>query len=592
MSQETRSCQNCKNTFTIEDEDFAYYEKVNVPAPTWCPECRLIRRMATSNLKNLYPDTCDLCGKKMLSMYSPDKPFKVYCNTCWWSDKWDATTYEREYDFNKTFFEQYYELQLQVPQMALSVNTPTVENSDFCNGAGYIKNCYWVFFADYSQDCFYSDYIVKMKDSFECLRSRDSELCFQCTNVTNSYGTFYSVDCDNCTNVMFSIDCIGCQDCFGCAGLRKKQFCIFNKQYSEKEYKEKIAELQPSSYKKLQELKEQAHQTWLSVPRKFMHGTRNQDVTGDYVSSSKNVKNGFFITEAEDCKYCAMAYLDVKDCFDYASWGDGVSLIYDSFGVGHRSTNVQFSYNAWESLSEIFYSTYCFSSSNLFGCAGLSKKQYYILNKQYSKEDYESMVQKIRTQMNEKPYKDSKGRTYTFGEFFPIEFNLHNYNESFAQEFFPKKKEEVEKLGWPWHDFASKNFQVTMQPEVLPDNVSDAPETITKEIIGCAHAGKCNDQCTTAFKIIPQELSFYKKHGMALPRLCPNCRLQERRAQLQPMKLWSRTCACKGTKAGTHNNTEKHFHGEDACPNTFETSYSPERKEIVYCEECYRSEMA
>jgi hypothetical protein len=315
-------------------------------------------------------------------------------------------------------------------------------------------------------------------------------------------------------------------------------------------------------------------------------------VTGDYISNSKNVTKSFFITEAEDCKYCGVVYLDVKDSYDYTSWGDGVSLIYDSFGVGHRSNNIQFSYNAWESLSEVLYSTYCFSSSNLFGCAGLSKKQYCILNKQYTKEEYESLLEKIKKHMNEKPYKDTKGRTYTFGEFFPPELNLHDYNESFAQEFFPKTREEVTNLGWKWYEFPLKNFNVTIQPADLPDNVQDAPETLTKEIIGCEHTGKCQDQCTTAFKMIPQELAFYKKHGIALPRLCPNCRLQERRVQLQPMKLWERTCACQGTNAGSYHNTQQHFHGEKPCTNKFETTFAPNRKETVYCEQCYQSEVA
>lgn len=36
---ETKTCQNCKTRFTIEPEDFVFYEKIGVPAPTFCPEC-------------------------------------------------------------------------------------------------------------------------------------------------------------------------------------------------------------------------------------------------------------------------------------------------------------------------------------------------------------------------------------------------------------------------------------------------------------------------------------------------------------------------------------------------------------------------
>jgi hypothetical protein len=38
-------------------------------------------------------------------------------------------------------------------------------------------------------------------------------------------------------------------------------------------------------------------------------------------------------------------------------------------------------------------------------------------------------------------------------------------------------------------------------------------------------------------------------------------------------------------------NTIAHFHGNEPCPNEFETSYAPERQEIVYCENCYNAEI-
>ncbi len=41
---ENKICQNCQKDFKIESEDFNFYEKIKVPTPTWCPECRMIRR--------------------------------------------------------------------------------------------------------------------------------------------------------------------------------------------------------------------------------------------------------------------------------------------------------------------------------------------------------------------------------------------------------------------------------------------------------------------------------------------------------------------------------------------------------------------
>lgn len=32
---ETKICQNCKKDFTIDPEDFKFYEKIKVPSPTF-----------------------------------------------------------------------------------------------------------------------------------------------------------------------------------------------------------------------------------------------------------------------------------------------------------------------------------------------------------------------------------------------------------------------------------------------------------------------------------------------------------------------------------------------------------------------------
>jgi tRNA(Ile)-lysidine synthase TilS/MesJ len=49
MKPETKNCQNCKKDFVIEQEDFNFYERIKVPPPTWCSQCRTIRRFVCSN---------------------------------------------------------------------------------------------------------------------------------------------------------------------------------------------------------------------------------------------------------------------------------------------------------------------------------------------------------------------------------------------------------------------------------------------------------------------------------------------------------------------------------------------------------------
>ena len=154
-------CTNCNKTFTITDGDFEFYKKVKVSVPTFCPDCRCQRRLVMRNELSLYEDECDLCHKKIISQYSEDKPFKVYCQDCWYGDKWDPLKYGQDYDLNKSFFTQFKELQQKVPRLfAMNVRN---ENSEYTNGSAYNKDCYMIFVSDHNENCLYSYSIFECK---------------------------------------------------------------------------------------------------------------------------------------------------------------------------------------------------------------------------------------------------------------------------------------------------------------------------------------------------------------------------------------------------------------------------------------------
>ncbi|KKQ20431.1 MAG: hypothetical protein US35_C0039G0003 [Parcubacteria group bacterium GW2011_GWA2_37_10] len=200
------------------------------------------------------------------------------------------------------------------------------------------------------------------------------------------------------------------------------------------------------------------------------------------------------------------------------------------------------------------------------------------MNKQYTKEEYEKLISKIIESMNDLSYIDKKGEVYRYGEFFPSELSPFCYNETVAQEYFPLNKEEATKRGYQWKDREERNYKVDIPAENIS---SDINEDIIGKVIECSHKGKCNEQCTEAFKIIPEEFSFYKRMNLPLPTLCPNCRHYQRLNKRNPNKLWHRECMCdKGN----------HIH-KGHCLNEFETSYAPDRPEMVYCEKCYQQEV-
>ena len=149
MEKETKNCQNCKKDFTIESEDFNFYEKVKVPPPTWCPECRMMRRFSCSNSWALFWRNCDSCHERTMSVYSPDTKIKVFCAKCWWNDSWDGTEYAMDYDPNQPFLKQVKELSLKTPYVATESLYTSLKNSDYSNAISWCKDCYQIFWADY-----------------------------------------------------------------------------------------------------------------------------------------------------------------------------------------------------------------------------------------------------------------------------------------------------------------------------------------------------------------------------------------------------------------------------------------------------------
>jgi len=592
MKEEKRVCGNCGKKFLVEEDDFGFYERIGVPAPTWCPECRMVRRMLFRNERSLYRRKCDSCGKGIVSMFNEDFKAPVYCPKCWWSDEWDALEYGKDLDFSKNFLEEFARLYQSVPSNNLiSENN---QNCDYVNWLLESKNCYLVFGGKRGENVLYSWRVVESKDSSDLYSADDLELCYEDVICRKSYQLMFSYECEGCSDSKFLFDCKNCSDCFGCVGLRGKQHHIFNIPYSKDQYEKEMERIDCGSFEKLENYKKKFREFNLKFPRKFASLTRTESVTGDHVFDAKNCSSVFDILAggAENNKFVFRGGYGSKDVYDAIVGSIGVEQLYEVVST-LSSSQVLFSVAIW-SCNDIQYSYNCHSCSHCFGCAGLRNREYCILNRQYSKEEYEKLVPQIKKHMDEMPYQDKEGRVYKYGEFFPPEMSPFAYNETIAQEYFPLSKSDAESQKHNWKDFGAKNYQPTVFPENLPDHINDVEDSITEEIIACKHQGACHHQCTTAFKVTPSELSFYRRMNLPLPRLCPNCRHYERLAQRNPLKLWKRTCQCNGEKSQNkaYKNTNIHRnHGNSSCSNEFETSYSPKRQEIVYCEECYNREV-
>jgi hypothetical protein len=530
---------------TVGEKEFA------LTAPTLCVDCRRQRRLAFRNERNLYNRECSLCHKNIVSIYSADKTKTVYCPDCYWSDNWNTFDYGQDFDFSQPFFPQFQKLFEQVP--ALSLILDKNENSAYNNSCAELKNCYLCFDGGFAQDCLYGETFDYLKDCIDFLFLQHCELCYQCVNCFHCYELFYSRFCENCSNSYFLMDCTGCKNCFGCVNLVQKEYCWFNEQLSKAEYEQKLASFNRGSFQAHAEMAERVRAFWSAAPKRASRGTMNEESTGDNIFSCHRSFDNFDCKDLQDAAHCQQVILPAQDCHDLDKWGGNTELVYNSSGVGSGAHSIIASYYTAFNANAIYHSAYCwFGSSNLIGCVGMNRhKQYCILNKQYTKETYETLATKIIEHMQ---------KTGEWGEFFPISLSPFAYNETLAINAFPLTQAQVLSKNWPWYaDPLGSSYQG--ERVALPENINDVSDSILEKILTC-------EQCEKHYKLIRQELNFYRQHQLALPRACVECRYKDRTAHHNRFQLYTRPCA--------------------QCHTSIETTYPPEDPTMAVCDSCYQ----
>ncbi len=544
-------CRSCSVDFELTPEEKAGYAKFGFPPIPECFTCMQMHKLSFRNGRSLYHRKCDATKKDIISIFSKDSPYTVYEREYWYSDEWDALQNGQDIDFNRPFFEQFRELQLTVPRMSLfNVNA---ENSDYCNMSTGNKDCYCVFGGDYNQNVLYGILCMYNKSSVDCDYGNHNELCYDLFESFNCYNCRSIVDSKNCTDCAYVSDCMSCKDCILCVNLKNKQYCIENVQLTKDDYLKRKEELLNGRHSGHVDALQKLHDMRKKRIVKYAHMISCEDCSGDFLENAKGCSNCFFVTDSQDITN-AIFVAGAKDSFQSSFFGHNTGLCYQCMAC-IDANRCAFCY-ATGNASEAEYCDLVLFSKNVFGCIGLKHKQYCILNKQYTKEQYEELRGKLIEHMK---------KTGEWGEFFPKELSCFGYNETTAQEFFPLTEEQALEKGFSWYESREAEHATarSIPAKDLPDAISDIPDDVLNWAIQSERSGR-------AFRIIKQELDFYREHHIPLPRLHPEERFGDRFAQYaNPPRLYARTCM--------------------KCNKAINTTYAPDRSETVYCEECYLS---
>lgn len=552
-----KKCKKCKTEFVISLEEEDFFERISpkfggvevqMPLPTLCPDCRNQRRQTFRNDRVFYHRKCDMNEKSFISLYPEKSPYKVYCPEEWYGEDWNAMDFGMKVDLNRSFFEQYQKLQKKVPRLGIDI--VNCQNSEYCNYCGDDKNCYLDIAGEGNEDCYYNLFVKYSKNTVDCTFVYNSELCYESINCYDSYGLQHCIYLDNCSECLYCFDLVGCKNCIFSHGLRNKEYCVFNKQYTKAKYEKYLKELGLGSYEQRQKL----YEGWIMFKKdkaicrsNFLINCENS--SGNNLKNCKNTFHSFNASGSEDCRYL-YDVLDAKDCQDlnYSLYKPELSYeLISTLNMTKSAFNMASHYN-----NEVFYCDLTNNSSNLFGCIGLNHKQYCILNRQYTGAQYAELVPQIIQNM--KKHKE-------WGEFFPQSVNPFAYNETVADEYFPLTQKEAEKKGFRWID---QDEGEVVEGAEIADDIENVENSLCKEVLVCEKSGK-------KYKVIPQELKFYKKLGIPVPHRSPDQRHRDRIELRTSRKLWDRTC--------------------DKCGISVESAYESGCDEKVYCEECYRAKI-
>lgn len=370
------------------------------------------------------------------------------------------------------------------------------ENSVYADTAGNSKNCYYCFGIFYSEDVYHARYSRKCKSCSGIAFCLECEWCLECVDCVKCYMTDHCKDCSNCSECRFCNDCYGCNHCFGCVNLYHKEYYIFNIPYSKEDYEKYVGELDLNNEKNRKVVKKKLEEISKSVQLLSVHEYQTENCIGDHISQCKGCIQCFDAFYCEDCLYAIEVNSDKNCCDISVCFGTEESY---SCVQCPRGYNCKFLVHS-DDCSDCEFCAYSKSLKNCFGCTYLMQKEYHILNKPYSKEEYFEKVEEIKKELQSK--------------------NLYNLSLFFIS------------------DYEKDRLKTEEDPAIQVAIADDLTYLPMSDVLVCQNKG-----CGKKFSVIPQEKEFYERKKLPLPDFCPACRHKQRMALRNERKLYKRKCA-------------------------------------------------
>jgi hypothetical protein len=533
-----RNCKITGQAFGLSPEEVEAYQKFDLPMPTVCPQERVRRKLAFCNDGQFFWRKCDATGKKIYSAFPEQTGFPVVSADYWRSSQWDAMSYGMDFNFRRSFFEQYQELWQKVPRPAHVIED--VSASIACHHSWQVKSSFMVFDAKRSSNCYYCVGAWDSEKCVDCYCVSSCASCYECVHCVNSKNMRFAECCIECEDCWFMSYCTKCKHCLFCTGLEGKEYHLFNQPVTEQEYAAALRDWSFSARQKLEVAKETFDEFLSDKPIPHLFSDHEENNSGNYLLNCRSAVESFECSDCRNVIQCS-ALTDAEDCLEGLGFGGKLSQSAQFVSVGRGARNVVNCIECWDKVDGLTYCSFCRNSANLFACVGLSGKEYCILNCQYTKSGYAAQREKIVAHLK------MRG---VWGKFFPAAFSGVAYNHSAANSYMPLARIPAQMMGFTWDDseeYVTPSLLRSGGDQTPGDYFSDMPATLAalddemvkNSVFICEFSGR-------PYRFTKEEVTMYRKFGVAPPVRAFEQRHRERVLRLSPRSMFKRKPGADG----------------------------------------------
>ena len=537
-------------TWTMSDKDIEMFRRFNVPPLTVHPETYLKQMLALHTGFSWWWNKDVATGKPIITNVHPHTEFKVMNDDAWYQE--DFTKDHLEIDLQKPFFEQLYALATTVP-ISAQKNFEKPHNSIARHSFGD-EDSYFVE-GSISKRMLFGAGSFHVEDSAEIAYSQNIMQSYNVSHSSNLNTCIVARECRDCISSSFIFDCRDCEFCFMSSNKRHRKFLFYDEQLTETEWKERMSRIDLSDFDTFHTFESDFFKLmdkeaiW---PENFNEQCEN--VNGEYLNKCVNAERAWFSDGAKNIRW---AIWDNFTTDDAAMGCDPGSTHCYGNPASVNSSNCRFCYFATRSQD----CEYCFEvydCEQCFGCVGLRRKKFCILNKQYTEEEYYEKLDELKSAMLDRG---------EYGEIFPQRFALTPFQHSAFQSVFEGTPEIKEQIGVSDFDASLNGAYGDWQGREMHE-INEMPKKIDE--VGDEWIGKpvIDHSINRPFAINGSELAFYRKMRLPLRRGHFVPRIEEMLFSLSMFEQIRVPCGKCGIEVTASKNV----------------AY-PERK--IYCRACY-----